>query len=199
MSDQTCYRYAARRRRNGMAMTLSVGATIVGLGWLVLILGALLWQGFSGLSLAVFTQMTPPPGSAGGLLNPIIGSLILTVAGGRDRHADRHPRRHLHGGIWPLRPPDQRRALHQRHPAQRAVDRRRPLHLRNHGCADGAFLRLGRRRRAGDARHPGGRAHHRGHAARWCPTRCARRRPRSAAALDDDSGGSATARRTPAS
>jgi phosphate transport system permease protein len=45
----------------------------------VLILGELLWQGFSGLSLAVFTEMTPPPGSAGGLLNPIVGSLILTV------------------------------------------------------------------------------------------------------------------------
>jgi len=39
----------------------------------------LLWKGFSGLSVAVFTQMTPPPGSSGGLLNPIIGSLILTV------------------------------------------------------------------------------------------------------------------------
>ena len=45
----------------------------------MLILGALLWKGFSGLSVAVFTQMTPPPGSSGGLLNPIIGSLILTV------------------------------------------------------------------------------------------------------------------------
>jgi phosphate transport system permease protein len=39
----------------------------------------LLWKGFSGLSVAVFTQMTPPPGSAGGLLNPIAGSLIMTV------------------------------------------------------------------------------------------------------------------------
>ena len=52
---------------------------MIGLGWLVLILGALLWQGFSGLSVAVFTEMTPPPGAAGGLLNPIVGSLILTV------------------------------------------------------------------------------------------------------------------------
>jgi phosphate transport system permease protein len=47
--------------------------------WLVLILADLLWEGFSGLNLAVFTQMTPPPGSAGGLLNPIVGSLMLTV------------------------------------------------------------------------------------------------------------------------
>jgi phosphate transport system permease protein len=72
-------RYRSRRRRNGIATGLALGATAVGLGWLVMILGALLWQGFSGLSLAVFTEMTPPPGSAGGLLNPIVGSLILTV------------------------------------------------------------------------------------------------------------------------
>jgi len=71
--------YSARRLRNQIAMALSLAATLFGLGWLVLILGALLWQGFSGLSFAVFTEMTPPPGSAGGLLNPIAGSLILTV------------------------------------------------------------------------------------------------------------------------
>jgi phosphate transport system permease protein len=71
--------YAARRRRNAIMMSLSLAATALGLGWLVLILGELLWQGFSGLSLAVFTEMTPPPGADGGLLNPIVGSLILTV------------------------------------------------------------------------------------------------------------------------
>jgi phosphate transport system permease protein len=71
--------YAARRRRNGIMMSLSLAATLVGLGWLVLILAVLLWEGFSGLSLAVFTEMTPPPGADGGLLNPIIGSLILTA------------------------------------------------------------------------------------------------------------------------
>src|SRR5919109_198723 len=71
--------YAARRRRNGIMLSLSLAATLVGLGWLVLILAVLLWEGFSGLSLAVFTEMTPPPGADGGLLNPIIGSLILTV------------------------------------------------------------------------------------------------------------------------
>jgi phosphate transport system permease protein len=60
-------------------MGLSLLATAFGLGWLVLVLGALIWQGFNGLSVAVFTQMTPPPGSAGGLLNPIAGSLIITV------------------------------------------------------------------------------------------------------------------------
>jgi phosphate transport system permease protein len=74
-------RYAGRRRRNRIAMGLAVGATAFGLGWLVLILGALLWEGVRGLSFEVFSQMTPPPGSAGGLLNPIIGSLILTGLG----------------------------------------------------------------------------------------------------------------------
>jgi phosphate transport system permease protein len=71
--------YAKRRRRNVITMGLAFAATAFGLSWLVLILGELLWQGFSGLSLAVFTEMTPPPGSAGGLLNPIIGSLIMTA------------------------------------------------------------------------------------------------------------------------
>jgi len=74
-------RYAGRRRRNAIAMGLAVGATAFGLGWLVLILGALLWEGFRGLTFQVFTEMTPPPGSDGGLLNPIIGSLILTGLG----------------------------------------------------------------------------------------------------------------------
>src|SRR5579871_461625 len=72
--------YAGRRRRNAIAVLLSLAATCFGLGWLVLILGVLLWNGLSGLSVSVFTEMTPPPGSAGGLLNPIVGSLMLTVA-----------------------------------------------------------------------------------------------------------------------
>jgi phosphate transport system permease protein len=72
-------RYSGRRRGDMIATVLAFAATALGLGWLVLILGALLWKGFSGLSVAVFTQMTPPPGSSGGLLNPIFGSLVLTT------------------------------------------------------------------------------------------------------------------------
>jgi len=72
-------RYSGRRRSDAVATALAFAATAFGLGWLVLILGALFWKGFSGLSVAVFTQMTPPPGSSGGLLNPIFGSLVLTV------------------------------------------------------------------------------------------------------------------------
>jgi phosphate transport system permease protein len=72
-------RYVRRRLRNTIVITLSIGATVLGLGWLVLILGSLVYEGLSGLSPAVFTQMTPPPGADGGLLNPIIGSLMLTI------------------------------------------------------------------------------------------------------------------------
>ena len=71
--------YAARRRKDVVLKVLSFAATALGLGWLVLILGALLWEGLSGLSLKVFTEMTPPPGADGGLLNAIVGSLIMTV------------------------------------------------------------------------------------------------------------------------
>jgi phosphate transport system permease protein len=73
--------YARRRHRNTVILTLSIAATLLGLGWLALILGALVWESFSALSLRVFTEMTPPPGAAGGLLNPIVGSLIMTVLG----------------------------------------------------------------------------------------------------------------------
>jgi phosphate transport system permease protein len=72
-------RYSRRLVRNGVWLSLSVGAAAFGLLWLVLILWTLVWNGLAGLSLSVFTEMTPPPGSAGGLLNPIIGSLILTA------------------------------------------------------------------------------------------------------------------------
>src|SRR5580698_7172286 len=71
--------YARRRRSDVIARGLAYAATAFGLGWLVLILGILLYNGVGGLSLAVFTQDTPPPGSDGGLLNAIVGSLIMTV------------------------------------------------------------------------------------------------------------------------
>jgi len=71
--------YAGRRRRNAIAKTMAWIATAFGLGWLVLILGILIYQGIGGLSLSVFTENTPPPGAAGGLLNAIVGSLIITI------------------------------------------------------------------------------------------------------------------------
>jgi phosphate transport system permease protein len=73
--------YVRRRLRSTIILGLSVGATAIGVGLLALILGDLLYDGVSGLSLSVFTEMTPPPGADGGLLNPIVGSLILTTLG----------------------------------------------------------------------------------------------------------------------
>jgi len=74
-------RYAARCRRDIIATSVATAMAAIGLGILVLILWELLFKGAGGLNLAVFTQMTPPPGNAGGLLNPIVGSLILTILG----------------------------------------------------------------------------------------------------------------------
>lgn len=74
-------RYAGRRRRSAIVMALCFGASALGIFVLALILGTLLWNGFGGLNLAVFTEMTPPPGAKGGLLNAIVGSLLMTVMG----------------------------------------------------------------------------------------------------------------------
>jgi len=71
--------YARRRVSDRIATGLAYAAAAFGLGWLVLILGVLIYQGIGGLSLEVFTQNTPPPGSAGGLLNAIVGSIAMTV------------------------------------------------------------------------------------------------------------------------
>ena len=71
-------RYRRRTRRNGIYMVLSVVSAAVGLSWLALILGTLVINGLAGLNLSIFTEMTPPPGSAGGLANAIVGSLIMT-------------------------------------------------------------------------------------------------------------------------
>ncbi len=69
-----------RRRRINVVMLCISGATMAfGLFWLAWILITLLHEGFSALSLTLFTQMTPPPGSSGGLLNAIVGSLLMVT------------------------------------------------------------------------------------------------------------------------
>jgi phosphate transport system permease protein len=73
--------YNKRRRVAVIYIGLCYASAVFGLGCLVVILATLFWEGFRGLSLAVFTEMTPPPGSAGGLLNAIVGSLIMTFLG----------------------------------------------------------------------------------------------------------------------
>ncbi len=73
--------YRRRRFTNQIVMTLAWAAALSGLVILALILATLIFRGVSGLSLKVFTQMTPPPGSDGGLLNAIFGSLAMTAIG----------------------------------------------------------------------------------------------------------------------
>jgi phosphate transport system permease protein len=71
--------YARRRMANGVVMTLATAATAFGLLWLVLVLWTLLANGIGALGPVLFTQMTPPPGSSGGLLNAIFGSVLMTA------------------------------------------------------------------------------------------------------------------------
>lgn len=73
--------YARRRLINLLSLGISVLAMAFGLFWLGWILFTLLQYGIPGLSLAVFTQTTPPPGSDGGLINAIAGSLMMTALG----------------------------------------------------------------------------------------------------------------------
>jgi phosphate transport system permease protein len=70
--------YAVRRIKNKLALTISLLAMAFGLFWLIWILFTTIKLGMSGLSLSLFTQMTPPPGSEeGGLANAIFGSLLV--------------------------------------------------------------------------------------------------------------------------
>ena len=75
---------ALHRRRhavNVLGLSVATAATLFGLFWLVWILGVTLYNGLGAIDLKLFTQMTPPPGEDGGLLNAIAGSLIVIVLG----------------------------------------------------------------------------------------------------------------------
>ena len=71
--------YLRRRLTNGIFIALSFAAAFFGLVWLGFILSALLSEGFSAISPILFTQSTPPPGQPGGLLNAILGSVLMSV------------------------------------------------------------------------------------------------------------------------
>ena len=76
-SDNRIYR---RRRIVNVVMLCISGLTMAfGLFWLAWILFVLFQQGFDALSVSLFTQTTPPPGSAGGLLNAIVGSALMAL------------------------------------------------------------------------------------------------------------------------
>jgi phosphate transport system permease protein len=72
-------RYRRRRAKNALAMTLSFVATAFGLFWLAWILLTAFGKGVAAMNLALFTQMTPAPGSDGGLLNAFFGSAVMSL------------------------------------------------------------------------------------------------------------------------
>jgi phosphate transport system permease protein len=69
--------YTRRRILNAFNLSMAMFAMAFGLFWLIWILSVLIIKGINGIDLAMFTQMTPPPGSDGGLLNAIVGSLLM--------------------------------------------------------------------------------------------------------------------------
>lgn len=71
---------ARRQFANKFNLLASLVSMIVGLAALGWILWTLVAYGLHGISLDMFTKMTPPPGSSGGLLNAIVGSLLMTLA-----------------------------------------------------------------------------------------------------------------------
>ncbi|MBV8777199.1 MAG: phosphate ABC transporter permease PstA [Alphaproteobacteria bacterium] len=71
--------YVRRRLSNYVVVGLSLAATAFGLLFLVFVLGTLLANGIGALSPTLFTLATPPPGSSGGLINAIYGSLAMTA------------------------------------------------------------------------------------------------------------------------
>ncbi len=72
-------RYASRKRVNQIALTLSLLAMAFGVFWLVWILWETVRLGLGGMSLSLFTQMTPPPNEMGGISNAIFGSFVMVL------------------------------------------------------------------------------------------------------------------------
>jgi phosphate transport system permease protein len=73
--------YARRLLVNRFNLFISMLAMAFGLFWLVWILIVLFQHGFEAIAWSLFTEMTPPPGSEGGLANAIVGSLIMAAVG----------------------------------------------------------------------------------------------------------------------
>ena len=73
-------KHRARKRTNAVALTLSLLAMSFGLFWLAWILFETIRLGFGGMSLALFTEMTPPPlAETRGLANAVFGSLVMVT------------------------------------------------------------------------------------------------------------------------
>ncbi len=70
-----------RHRLDALFYWLAIAATVIGLAFLTSIIVTLFWRGLESMSVTVFTDVTRPPGSSGGLLNAIVGTLIQTALG----------------------------------------------------------------------------------------------------------------------
>lgn len=80
LQAQRAARYQSRKRVNQLALALSLAAMFFGVFWLVWILWETIRLGLGGLSLAVFTEMTPPPNEeGGGIFNALFGSLVMVT------------------------------------------------------------------------------------------------------------------------
>ena len=79
LSQTRLARYNSRKRVNQIALTLSLAAMLFGVFWLVWILWETIRLGLGGLSVALFTQMTPPPNEVGGIPNAIFGSVVMVL------------------------------------------------------------------------------------------------------------------------
>lgn len=77
--SKTNPRRRSRQLKNRISVIFAYFCVIFSLFWLVWIAGLILYKGIHGMSLAVFTELTPAPNEHGGLLNAIVGSLILLV------------------------------------------------------------------------------------------------------------------------
>lgn len=73
--------YGFRAAKNIVVQVLAICATVFGLFWLAWILWTTFTKGLGSLNLALFTQMTPPPGDAGGMLNAFFGSAVMSLIG----------------------------------------------------------------------------------------------------------------------
>lgn len=79
LAETRAGRYATRKLVNQVALALSLAAMAFGVFWLIWILFETLRLGVGGLAIATFTEMTPPPNEAGGILNAIFGSLVMVA------------------------------------------------------------------------------------------------------------------------
>ena len=73
--------YRRRKVVNRVMLVLSAIALIFGLFWLFWIIGTLVFKGAAALTLSLFTEITPPPGQTGGLLNALVGSVMMVGVG----------------------------------------------------------------------------------------------------------------------